>query len=305
MQKDADKLENYIRIVKYLDTQNVKEFYPKTIDILNHINAFYPDAEQKSERTINRYLVDVQDVFDIVIEKENGPRSGYTIVKEQSADLNEVYKTIQLFEKASLFQKMLRKSSKALNYFSFDTLNFQGLDKIDRILKAITDKKQIEIKHKRFDNDVVSTRTVEPHLIKEYNNRWYLIAFDLSKNDSRTFGLDRLEEVNILKKKFKTRRTEEIKERFKQTIGLVYSPPQKVVLWFETRQGKYFKANPWYSDYKVIQDDKKGLIIEMDISINYELEQRILMHHTYVKVIEPQSLIDQIKLLHRLAIEQY
>ena len=305
MQKDADKLENFIRIVKYLDQQNAKEFYPKTKDILAYINSFYSDAEQKSERTINRYIADVQMVFDITIDKISGSRSGYFIDPKLSADLNELYKTIQLFEKASLFQKMLTTSSKALNYFSFDTLNFKGLDKIDVIVKAISDKKLIELNHQRFDNNIASIRTVEPHLIKEYNNRWYLIAFDLSKNDFRTFGLDRLVDVKILKKKFKTRKTEEIKERFKQTIGLVYSPPQKVLLQFETRQGRYFKANPWHTDYKIIKDDKKALVIEMNISINYELEQRILMHHNYVKVIEPQSLTDNIKLLHKIAFEQY
>ncbi len=305
MQKDSDKLAIFIKILKYLDDQNAKSFYPKTKDILKYINASVSDEEQKAERTINRYINDVQKVFDVSINKINGPKSGYFIDKETSADLNEIYKAIQLFEKASLFHKTLSSSSKSLNYFSFDTLNFQGLDKIDVIVKAISNKSLIKIKHKRFENEESSSRTVEPHLIKEYGNRWYLIAFDLSKNDFRTFGLDRIEKVEILKKKFKEHRTEEVKERFEQTIGLVYTPPQKVVLAFETRQGRYFKANPWHSVYNPIKDDSEGLIVEMNISINYELEQKILMHHNLVKVIEPQSLIDKIKLLHRVAIEQY
>jgi len=259
MQKDSDKLEIYIKILKYLDEQNAREFYPKTKDILSYINASLSDEDKKAERTINRYLNDVQEVFDVSINKKSGSKSGYIIDKELSADLNEIYKAIQLFERASLFHKTLSRSSKALRYFSFDTLNFQGLDKIDTIVKAISNRNLIEITHKRFDTNLVSTREVEPHLIKEYLNRWYLIAFDLSKNDFRTFGLDRLVDVKILKKKFKKHRTEEVKERFEQTIGLVYTPPQKVILTFETRQGRYFRANPWHPNYKVLKDDKNGL----------------------------------------------
>ncbi len=302
MSKDSDKIEIYIKILSYIEEQNSRNFYPKTVDILEYVNMF--SDKEVGLRTINRYIHDVCHIFDVSLEKES-VRSGYYIDKESSADFKEIYKTIQLFEKAKFFQKIMEESSQALKYFSFDSVEFQGLRWVDSILSAIIDKKVVEITHQRFNNNATSTRKVEPHLIKEYANRWYFVGFDLSKNEFRTFGLDRITKIEILNKNFKTHRTEEIKDRFRKTIGLVYTPPEKVVLEFDAQQGRYFKANPWHKEYTVIKDNVESLIVEMNISINYELEQKILMHNTYVKVLEPKSLIETIILLHKNAIEQY
>jgi len=301
MAKDSDKLDIYIKIFNYILNQNKKSFYPKTNDIVNFVDRSLD--KEISPRTINRYIKDIAHIFDVAIEKKS-IRDGYQIKKESGEDLSDVYKTVKLFEKSNYFKKLIETSSNALRYFSFDAIEFQGLDLLDTIIKAINEKKTLKIKHKRFDRDEISTRKIEPALIKEYAGRWYIIGLDLSVKEFRTFGLDRITEISILDRKVKKMHTEKIKDQFEYTIGLYYSEPQFVTLAFEKKQAEYFKANPWHK-YEIIKEDKDGLVIEMFVSINYELEQKILMHHTNVKVIKPKQLIDKIVELHKNAIEQY
>ena len=302
MAKDSDKLDIYIKIFNYIENNNAREHYPKTTEILEYVNSFIDTPI--SERTINRYINDIAHIFDVLIDKKSR-RSGYYIDTNNSNSLTDVYKTIELFEKAKFFKKLVENSSTVLKYFAFDSDAFKGINWIDEIISAITNKNIIKITHKRFDTQKQSTRKVEPYLIKEYANRWYLVGLDLSKNEYRTFGLDRIINIEILKTKFKSHKTEEIKEQFEHTIGLVYSKPEKVVLEFEKRQSEYFKANPWHKNYSIIEDNNEKTIIEMFVSTNYELEQKILMHHSYVKVIEPKHLAKQIMLLQKNALKQY
>lgn len=302
MSKDSDKLDIYVKIFNYIENCNSRNHSPKTKEILEYVNSFVDKAV--SERSINRYINDISHIFDVLIEKE-APRSGYIIDKNNSNNISDVYKTIELFEKAKFFKKLVEQTSTVLKYFSFDTDAFKGILWVDKIISAIIDKKLIKITHQAFGMKEQSIRNVEPHLIKEYANRWYLVGLDLSVNEFRTFGLDRILNVETQKVKYKTRRTDEVKAQFEHTIGLVYSKPEKVILRFEKRQSEYFKANPWHKNYTVLEDNKKGMIIEIFVSTNYELEQKILMNHNFVKVIEPKHLVDKIITLHKNAIQQY
>ena len=192
-----------------------------------------------------------------------------------------------------------------LNYFSFDKIENKGFNRIDDILKAIINKNIIRINYQRFYKGEVATRELKPHLLKEYLGKWYIVGWDLSKNKIRSFSLDKIKELIILDKKFKVQNTDEIKYQFNNTIGVIYKKPEKIVLSFTQEQGNAFKENPWHNNYKIIDDKNNRLVVELYLSINYDLEQKILMHHNYVKVIEPEFLVEKIKDYLMATIKQY
>ncbi len=64
--------------------------------------------------------------------------------------------------------------------------------------------------HVRFDYldaaGVPSQRTVEPHSLVPDGGRWYLVAFDLDRNDWRTFRVDRADRARLARRRFRRRR---------------------------------------------------------------------------------------------------
>ena len=78
-----------------------------------------------------------------------------------------------------------------------------------------------------------------------------------------------------------------------------------VRLSFNNNLRDYFLANPWHKDYQIIKETDDELIVEPFLSLNYELEQRLLMHNKNVKVIEPQILKDRVINLLKESIGQY
>lgn len=61
----------------------------------------------------------------------------------------------------------------------------------------------------RFDyldaKGAATRRTVEPHALVPDGHRWYLVAFDLDRNDWRTFRVDRADRVRLARRRFRTR----------------------------------------------------------------------------------------------------
>jgi len=301
MAKDIQKISVYIKILNYIETQNKREFYPKTKDIINYL---YTIDFKISERSLNRYISTISTEFDVAIEKTSH-QGGYYINKEGSIYFDDIIQTLQLVDKALYFKGLLQNSSDVLQYFSFYATNFKGFEWIDVIVKAIEYKSIIKFNHKRFITHEESIREIEPYLLKEYLDRWYVIGYDRTVKENRSFGLDRISDLEIVNKKFKKVKSKEIKQQFENTIGLVYSEPVIVRLSFNNRLIDYFKANPWHKDYKIIEETEDKLIVEFLLSLNYELEQRILMHNRNVIVIEPKVLKDRVKYLLQETLKQY
>jgi len=61
---------------------------------------------------------------------------------------------------------------------------------------ACRDHEQVRFDYRRRDGDEAS-RLVEPHQLVSTGRRWYLVAWDVRRNDWRTFRLDRLERARL------------------------------------------------------------------------------------------------------------
>lgn len=61
---------------------------------------------------------------------------------------------------------------------------------------ACRDHEQVRFDYRRRDGDEAS-RLVEPHQLVSMGRRWYLVAWDVRRNDWRTFRLDRLDRARL------------------------------------------------------------------------------------------------------------
>jgi len=108
-------------------------------------------------------------------------------------------------------------------------------------------------------------RVVEPYALKEFKNRWYVLANDLKDNKVKSFALDRLTELEITNKKFQLPNNFNINEHFKFSFGII-SPngqePQEVILSFDPFQGKYIKTLPLHESQVILKDNEQELRIK-------------------------------------------
>jgi len=69
---------------------------------------------------------------------------------------------------------------------------------------AITNLNLIKIKY-LSQKEETSTRTIEPQAVYHTSENWILIGWCQLRNDYREFRLDRIQTLEILNSKFKTR----------------------------------------------------------------------------------------------------
>src|SRR5690606_4303262 len=96
-----------------------------------------------------------------------------------------------------------------------------GTENIPSILKAIKNDKTIIFSYKKFYESYEEQRKVKPLFVKESNNRWYIVGYDLDKQDLRVFGIDRIHEITIGKKFKDPLNMEEAQQLFGHCFGII------------------------------------------------------------------------------------
>ncbi|RFU42618.1 WYL domain-containing protein [Actinomadura logoneensis] len=67
-----------------------------------------------------------------------------------------------------------------------------GADLLAAVAAACRDRRRVRLRYRGRDG--VTAREVEPHRLVHTPRRWYLVAWDVAKDDWRTFRVDRIEE---------------------------------------------------------------------------------------------------------------
>ncbi len=281
-----------------------KKQYPTFEDI----KAFlFENAFEISSRTIQRDIEQIRFEFGVEIAYHNIKR-GYYIDYNKSVDVGNFVRFLEIVSTADLLSDSLKKSKDTLKYLSFDTAGgLVGIENLNPLLKSTKEKRIISFKHYNYQADTSNDYLVYPYLLKEYQNRWYLVAFVPQLKQIRTFGVDRITNIKIKTQKFKEDNTLKPKQAFENIIGLIYSDEktQQIVLSFTPAQGKYIKSLPMHKSQQILIDNETELRISLYLIPNFELQQQILMYGDTVKVLEPKLLADQIKETLQAAIKKY
>jgi predicted DNA-binding transcriptional regulator YafY len=249
------------------------------------------------DRTIQRDIEQIRFEFGIEI-KYDRDKNGYYIDYENSLNIESFFRFLEIVNTAELLTESLLESKDSLKHISFDTGGgLKGIENLKPLLKAIKDNRKISFTHFNFHTEKSRKYTLKPYLLKEYQNRWYVVGIIGGFNEFRTFGIDRIENLEIKTETFKPDKKLNPIEMFNKTIGLVYSEntPQTIVLSFTPTQGKYVKTLPLHTSQRILIDDEQECRISLEVVPNYELTQQTLKHGETVKVVEPQWLKDEIK----------
>lgn len=262
---------------------------------------------EMSDRTIQRDFEQIRFEFGIEIQYDRD-KNGYYIDYENSLHISSFFRFLEIVNTAALLTESLLESKDSLQYISFDTGGgFKGIEHLKPLLEAIKDHRKITFTHFNFHTDTSRKYTIKPYLLKEYQNRWYVVGIIGGLNEFRTFGIDRIENLNIQTETFKPNKKLNPNEMFDQIIGLVYSENvvQKIVLSFTPTQGKYIKTLPLHTSQTLLIDDEKECRISLLVVPNYELTQQILKYGETVKVIEPVWLVNEIKEILKRTLKKY
>jgi predicted DNA-binding transcriptional regulator YafY len=255
-----------------------------------------------SKRTLQRDIREIRNIFGFDIEFSKSQK-GYFISQNEHENKNfeRVMEAFDLFNSLNLAQDLTP-------FVHLEKRRPQGTDNLYGLLHAIKKRLLIKFTYQKFWEESISNRIVAPYALKEFKNRWYLMAKDNKDDKIKSFALDRLTNLEITNQTYQYPDFYNIEQSYRYSFGII-SPndeaPQNIMLSFDPFQGKYIKTLPLHDTQEVLVDNEEEVRIKLKLCVTHDLVMELLSFGDNVKVLEPNSLAEEIKQAHENAFRQY
>ncbi|GAA3781210.1 WYL domain-containing protein [Corallibacter vietnamensis] len=236
-------------------------------------------------------------------------------VLSETIEMLKQFQDFSLFSELSgLFNKLedqihTQKNNKPAIIHLDKNDNLKGLKFLDELYQAILKEVVLIITYKSFKARHPNIIVFHPYLLKEYNNRWFVIGKPHAEDKLLTLALDRILALDYNFKLNYQPKFLDANSYYKNTIGVTVMPEthlKTVVFKIDSKNAPYVITKPFHSSQKLVEKSKKGSVIfSIDVHINYELERLILGFGESIEVLEPNSLRNRIKQKLNKAAKQY
>ncbi|MFT4803124.1 MAG: putative DNA-binding transcriptional regulator YafY [Psychroserpens sp.] len=188
--------------------------------------------------------------------------------------------------------------SKTLFYDSNE--EYKGIKHLKPLYLAIKKKQVLKITFEGFQDDIAITFEFHPHILKQYNNRWFV--FGLNKtNEIKEWSIpldERLIKFEVIEDAIYIETDLDWETFFRTMVGVVRPRDAeivKVVLRFHNGRENYFKTKPFQPDYEEFFEEDKQDQVWFETILNKELVQQILSYGKDLEVLAPNNLIRAMK----------
>lgn len=292
-------------VLRYIHITNKLRKAPATFEEIDHYLLGQSELTgyklNISKRHFPRVLEDIETIFDIEISYDF-KRRVYSINELEQSEWSQ--RRMEAFDTFHAL-KIGENTAKSIH---FERRRPQGTENLFGLLHAIKNNLQISFIYQKFWDEKSTLRIADPLALKEFKNRWYVLIKDHKDQAVKTFGLDRMSELETSSIKFKVPVDFDVEKIFKYYFCILNPEdlePQDIVLSFDQVQGKYIKTLPLHHTQQIILDNENELQVKLKICVTYDFIMELLSFGNRMKVLQPHSLEDKIKREHQKAFKQY
>lgn len=174
----------------------------------------------------------------------------------------------------------------------------RGLNLLPDIIDAATSHQAVRITYRNYKNcDEEYTVVVHPWYIKQYNNRWFLMAYDAEADRISNYALDRIQNFNVEEDvAYIPNKEVDFEHYFDDVFGVTIPPSDvekiRVLLQFSKKQYPYIVSKPLHHSQEIV--DAENRILAVKVRPTYEFTQLILSFGFDVKVLGPEPFKQEI-----------
>ena len=253
-------------------------------------------------------------VYDKKFYQYEDPEYSITDIPLNENDMSVLTETVEMlkqFKDFSLFSELggiiqrledkvyTEKTNQSAIIHLDKNENLKGLEYLDTLYQAIIKKIVLRITYKSFNARKASEIVFHPFILKEFNNRWFLVGKTSEKKPIATFALDRIEKVDYDLKIPYLDINFNGEEYYKNTVGvtvLAEEHVQEIFLKVDRSNAPYVITKPLHHTQEVVEElEDRSIIVKLDVHINFELERLILGFGECIEVIKPRLLRKKIR----------
>ena len=245
------------------------------------------------KRTFHTWINEAEELFGLVIQCEHFGDFRYYIENAEEIRqgglrnwlLNTISTSNLLMENRQLKDRILLEEVPSVK------------DHLSPILAAMRTDTTLMITYQSFWRDESSTFELEPYCVKLFKQRWYLVGRSPGYKQVRIYALDRIIDIEPLKKKFKMPKKFSPAAFFEDFYGIIAHENAKVEtvkLKVSAEQSNYLCSLPLHSSQKEVEKGEGYSIFELHLCPEFDFQQEILSQTPEIEVLSPEWLREEI-----------
>lgn len=196
----------------------------------------------------------------------------------------------------------------------------QNSNLLGTLFDNISNEVVIRLSYHTFNDETIRCIDFHPYLLKQYNERWFLLGAADSDQKILNFALDRIDKVEPLPEKKYIECPDDIYERFEDIVGVTLYEERQVehiVCWVSEASKGYVNTKPIHESYTLFKGEKEsqlheqypkldgGLFFSIDCIPNFELIRELCSFGSNLVVLSPESIREDIKNRLSAHLDQY
>ncbi len=171
---------------------------------------------------------------------------------------------------------------------SFQTnLDLKGLNHFSELLQAIISKRVLKMKYTPYGKKQI-TANIYPYYLKEYNDRWYLIAQAKGYDSYAHYALDRIDDFEEVALPYKEPDIE-FDDYFDDVVGVTVpeGDSEDIILRVSKPRFEYIRTKPLHLSQRIVEENDFFAVVSINVKVNKELESLILSFGSDIEVLSP------------------
>ena len=293
---NSTKLERYLQIIERVQQRT------SFAELLAHMSSH---GIELSPRTLQRDIEQIRVDLGVEVEYDREANTYQIVSKAEGAgvlaQLMERSQLIKLFQD----QATVKSLPEQLELEGGGSL--KGLRHIEMILRAIRERKEVELTYRKGKKGRLKECSFHPVRIREYQSRWFVFGIAVAKKRLMVCSLDVVDSLVLKSETITEGQMIDARERSSEIMGVdvTKAKEKKLKVRFASEVAKGIRSLPWHHSQceGKTKDDRTTFVWKL--RPNKDLIQRILQYGVDAQVLKPKALVKEIRDQHRLAQKQY
>ena len=162
-----------------------------------------------------------------------------------------------------------------------------------RLLDAVLHHRRLTMRYHSLSSKREKTYQIDPYRLVYAQGSLYLFAYVALYQQVRTFAVERIQQLTPLDETFTP--VEDVTEAaWPHSLGIYHGKPEQVQLEFASEIAPYVQERTWHPSQTTTLRKNGALALTMNVSLDNSLQNWIRSFGSSVRVIAPQTLIDNI-----------
>jgi predicted DNA-binding transcriptional regulator YafY len=170
----------------------------------------------------------------------------------------------------------------------------KGLEHLEMLYQSVIQQKAMKITYQSFRAKEENSFIFHVWWLKEFKNRWFAVGVKEKSEQVMHLALDRMGGIVMAEEAlYVDNETIIPAEYYKDVVGVTVSTNMRasnVKLFISNEHAPYVITKPMHHSQEILETRKDGIVINLKVQLNFELEREILGYAEGMEVLAPEHL---------------